>query len=205
MTISGSKDIDLQIFPIKTACRQRYQKDENCVWFDLWKLGKWMLEVMKTRPLVLFHEENMIIWFRFMKNHGASLVSVWSWLLRLAGQWSTVKRCFFANGMVLGKSADGFVKTYKLANSKYFLSRMQGKKPYDPTNHGLNDMTSQTGLLINLLLWLPMKTYKLHSKSPLKTNQTDSSWLQIKNIEIIWPLEYDSKGNLLFGSTGQNL
>ena len=49
-------------------------------------------------------------------------MSMQSGLLRIVEQGTTTK-VFFANGMVVGKCADEFVKAYKLAHLKYFWSR----------------------------------------------------------------------------------
>ena len=96
--------------------------------------------------MISAHDES-----RGESNKGAKMAT---WNCRIE---TTAEKMFFANEMALEKYADRFVKVYKLAHLKYSWSKMQGNKPFKPTNPGSKVITSRTGHLSNLHLLEPVK------------------------------------------------
>ena len=66
---------------------------------------------MKTRALVLCHEESVNLVFGLMMNNGKNFASGQSGLLKFLGLETMVEKAFFTNGMNLGNCADRFIKT----------------------------------------------------------------------------------------------
>lgn len=90
----GQKISTSEVAKLKLPANKTSQKATKCVWFELWKLGKWMFEDLEIGASIHCHEENILLWFGLMKNHRTSLMSVQSWLPRTARQGTSLKSVF---------------------------------------------------------------------------------------------------------------